>query len=703
MHHGGVATEAKRIGDWLVEKGHITRQQAERAAAEQIRQPDVPFGQICVRLGFLTKEDLDHYLTRYAKRLPIGETLVRAGAITHDQLEHALRVQVETKERLGATLLRLGYVKEEQLGEALASQFDMPFLRLRSLMPEATLRAAINPVYASQNFVVPVTQIGTRLTVAITDPTSRQCVDDLTRTTRLTIVPILTVPSDLKEFYRRLYGTDLADPQFARRSPSEEDASDELEPGAPALVPAAGPSGKDATNGDGDEAADIDMEVLEEEGPEFGRSKYVVSMEDSPLVQTLVQKIIARALSLRASDIHLEADVQGPKLRYRVDGMLGEYSLGKDMDRHFRGNYRSILSRLKVLAHMDIAEKRRPQDAAFRMVVQRDGKKGSIDLRLSTIPCRFGEGLVIRVLDQTKAPASLESLGLSKDLCDAFRGLIQRPSGILLITGPTGSGKSSTLYGALRTLFRPELKILTVEDPIEYTHPGIVQAEVNTAIDNTFARFLRTFLRQDPDVIMVGEIRDGETAEMALRAAQTGHLLLSTLHTIDSTSAVQRLLDLHDDPNGLAMCLIGVMAQRLARMNCMSCSGPYNPPAALLREWYAEPPQDVVWVRGRGCPACNNTGYAGRTVIAELWVPSPQDAFLITKRSSSEQLRREALVRMRCLGESALGKATKGLTTLEEALRVVPYEDVTYLRNRWASRAVGEFHGPGEAAQSTSL
>jgi type II secretory ATPase GspE/PulE/Tfp pilus assembly ATPase PilB-like protein len=671
----------KRLGEWLVEGGHLTTGQLDQCLAQQKLNPGMAFGQVCVNLGFLKREQLDYLLTRFGKRLPIGEMLVQAGHLDHAQLHQALMTQKRDGGRVGEILLRLGLVKEDVLYGFLASQFNLPYVPVGGSTPQLGLRQFVGKAYAAQNRLVPVSLVGRRLTVAMSDPGLRGCAEELRRTTGLEIVPVLTSPSDLAAFFGALYGETLEEVLSGRQKGSAA-----AEP-AGARNATAGKADASAERGAHDAAAEtavaapaVDLEVVEEEKIDFAKSKYQATVEDSPVVQTLVQTIISRALTLGASDIHLEADVAGPRLRFRVDGLLREHPLGGQQDEVLRVNYRSVISRIKILAHMDIAEKRRPQDASFRMVTRRAGRVSTVDFRIATLPGRFGEGMVIRILDELKAPRALESLGLSPDVQAAFTALINRPMGIILITGPTGSGKSSTLYAALRTIHRPELKILTVEDPIEFTHPGIVQAEVNTALENTFARFLRAFLRQDPDVIMVGEIRDGETAEIAVRAAQTGHLLMSTMHTNNSTAAAQRLLDLHDDPNGLASVLVGVMAQRLVRKVCPKCMTQYDPAPATLREWFSEPPRDARWMRGRGCEACDGSGFSGRVIVAELWIPSAYEITLINRRASGEEIRKEALQRMPNLAEDALRKAQAGLTTLEEAFRVVPYEDIQHIR-----------------------
>lgn len=698
----------KKFGQILVDEGHLTRDQVEEVLAEQEKKPEVPFGKIAIDRGFLTRDQLAYLLKRYGKTLPIGEMLINAQLITRSQLGEALVIQNREGGRLGEILVREGFVTEQDLYEVLGWQFNFPFVPLSHLEPDKSLKAYVNPAYAAQHRVVPIAVLGRRLTVALSDPTRTLCLQDLAGMTHLEIDAVLATESDVAGIYERLYGRELSKELANRRggrfasTPGKIGWHDvaaqtigEAEPGQsqqlyddssadtqPLRRGGVGiPDSEDVTASDITSSLEeeLDLELVEEASLELPRSHYVHNAGDSPVVKTLVQKIIARALKLRASDIHFEINVARPRLRLRIDGVLHDHDIGGLSD-VFKTNYRSVISRLKILSHMDISEKRRPQDGSFRLITRRSGKVSSVDFRLATLPSRFGEGMVVRILDQLKAPDSLENLGLTQFVLDRFKGLIQRPTGILLITGPTGSGKSSTLYAALRTLYRPELKILTAEDPIEFTHPGVCQAEVNPTIGNTFARYLRSFLRQDPDVIMLGEIRDSETAEMAMRAAQTGHLLMSTLHTNNATASIQRLLDLVDDPNGIASTLAGVMAQRLVRRVCRRCAEPKPPPAEILKEWFLEPPADVPWLRGKGCDLCNNSGYSGRIAIAELWIPRADEVILINKRASAESLRTSALKQMPSLAEDALLKAMLGTTTLEEALRVVPYEDVVQVR-----------------------
>ena len=299
-----------------------------------------------------------------------------------------------------------------------------------------------------------------------------------------------------------------------------------------------------------------------------------------------------------------------------------------------------------------------------------------MDFRISIVPGYYGENVVLRILDSRKAPQSIDQLGFSQRINRTFHGLLKRNTGILLATGPTGSGKSTTLYGALMTAYRPGIKILTAEDPIEYVYDRITQCEVNAKIGNTFAKYIRAFLRQDPEIIMVGEIRDSETAEMAFRAAQTGHLVLSTLHSNDAVSSVTRLLDLGVDSSLVSSCLLGVLSQRLVRQVCPKCKMNYSPSKELLREFFDISPPGIRWFKGRGCGHCNHTGYNGRIAVAELWTPSDQDIILINKGSDFDQLRRSSFHSTIMMAEDAGEKLSQGKTNLEELIRTLPFSTI---------------------------
>ena len=395
--------------------------------------------------------------------------------------------------------------------------------------------------------------------------------------------------------------------------------------------------------------------------------------------------MLKKAIDRRASDLHMETLPAGLYVRFRMDGVLHEPELGTLQEACDR-NAREIISRVKILGGLDIAERRRPQDGSFRVQIERDGKVRPIDLRISIVPSYYGESVVLRVLDQASVPSSIDQLGLSASPTDPLKQLVHRPTGILLVTGPTGSGKSTTMYASLLTIYKPQIRILTAEDPVEYVFEQFSQSQVNDLVGNTFSSYLRAFLRHDPEVIMIGEIRDHDTAEMAFRAAQTGHMLISTLHTNNAIGIVPRLLDLQIDPGLLASSLNGVVNQRLVRQVCRHCRDEYDPAAEILREFFSgPPPADLKFWKGRGCRACGLSGYAGRMIVAELWMPSQADRILLAKRAHFNDVRTSAEASTVSMADDVKEKLLAGRTNLEEVLRVLPYETIYKLRQGWST------------------
>ena len=386
------------------------------------------------------------------------------------------------------------------------------------------------------------------------------------------------------------------------------------------------------------------------------------------------------AIGCRASDIHLEVVRARLQVRFRVDGVLQAPPLGplqESLDRRKA----QIVSRIKILSKLDIAERRRPQDGSFRARLERVGGPSDIDFRVSIVPAYYGENTVIRILDPLNAPMSVEALGFSAPTTSRLRALLRLPSGLILVTGPTGSGKSTTLFGALRSLSRPDIKVLTAENPIEYVCEQFSQHEVNEKAGNTFATYLRAFLRQDPEVIMVGEIRDSETVELAFRAAQTGHLVLSTMHTNDAIGALTRLRDLGVDSNLITTSLRGVLAQRLVRRVCAECKEEYRPAPELLEEVVGRASADFRWYRGRGCGKCQSSGYRGRLPVAELWTPSDNDIVLVNKGAPFDEIARSAHDSTIFMTEDVFAHLRKGWTNPEELIRALPYSALRRLRS----------------------
>jgi type IV pilus assembly protein PilB len=405
---------------------------------------------------------------------------------------------------------------------------------------------------------------------------------------------------------------------------------------------------------------------------------YVDAHHASEGTASMVRRLLRLAIEWGASDIHLEAVEHGIQTRFRVDGVLQELELD-DLDAVMNQNRAKLMSRLKILSKLDIAERRRPQDGSFRARLARDGQTATVDFRISIIPGYYGESAVIRILDPRGLPQSVEGLGLRAPVTMRMRQLLRSSTGIILVTGPTGSGKSTTLFGALKSVYQPGIKVLTAENPIEYVCDNFRQHEVDERLGNTFATFLRSFLRHDPDVIMVGEIRDGETANLAFRAAQTGHLVLSTLHTNDAISALPRLLDLGVDANLIASSLLGVLSQRLAREVCSECRERYTPPQQLLEETLGTSRVDFQWSRGAGCAACNYTGYRGRMILSELWTPNDADVVLINKGAPFDEVRESARNTTLSMADDVAEKLSQGRTNLEELIRALPHSALRQL------------------------
>jgi type IV pilus assembly protein PilB len=577
------------------------------------------------------------------RRSRLGEILLGSGAITQEQLTHALSQQASLKLPLGEVLLKFNYVTDETMRQALSLQLNVPFLDLDKVTLDRDLARLINRTYARRHSVLPVALIGRTLTVAMDDPTSKSVVDELRRLTTYSVTVVMSSSKAIQRAFRRVYD----EPE----QPRDPDVN------AEAIVP-------------------IDVES--------GLENQSLDVEQSRRADELFRSILARALEAHTSDIHLEMLPNGLQIRFRVDGVLHQPDFGS-RQAAFDKAMREIASRVKILSKLDIAERRRPQDGSFQVSV---AGGGTIDLRVSVVPSHYGESIVIRLLDRSRAPKSILEIDLSPQVAAGLEQALQRTTGIFLVTGPTGSGKSTTLYACLMRLHKPELRILTAEDPVEYVYEGLSQCEVNVDIGNTFATYLRSFLRHDPEVIMVGEIRDQDTAEMAFRAAQTGHLLLSTLHTNSAIAALPRLLDLKIESSLIASSLIGVVSQRLVRRICSSCKQDCTPPPEILQHFFDTPPADFPFSRGAGCAVCNFSGYKGRMMIADLWLPDDQDLLLITRRAPFDEIRLSAQRTTFSMAMDAHERLKAGRTTPEELLRVLPYDAITEHRRRFSTPAV---------------
>jgi len=548
---------------------------------------------------------------KYRKR--IGELLVEAGYITQEQMDKALREQKLTGEKLGEILIKNGWITREELDQALASQIGVSRFDLSSYIIDLEVIRLVPENFARQYKLIPVFKVENTLTVAMTEPTNVFVIDELQKLTGCIIEPVMADEMAVHKAHEQYYGTSASLQEIV------------------AFL-------------DKDKVKDI--ENLGEEAP----------------VIKLVNLMIIKAIEQNASDIHIEPEERFLGVRYRVDGILyRRESLPKYLQP-------AVISRIKIMSGLDVAEKRLPQDGRILMKV---GAK-DIDFRVSTCPTVHGENAVLRILDKSSMMLGLESLGFSHNELKDFEYLISQPYGIILVTGPTGCGKTTTLYGALRKINKEDVNIMTVEDPVEYQFPQIRQVQILPKIGLSFAAALRSFLRQDPDIIMVGEIRDLETAEIAVQAALTGHLVFSTLHTNDAPTAFTRLIDMGIEPFLVSSSLLGVLAQRLVRKICTHCREEYTPSPEILKSLGIEAKEGKAsFSHGKGCRLCNNTGYKGRVGIFELLKNSPGIQGLVLKKASADEIREQGKKEGLCiLRESAIQKLLKGITTPEEIIRV---------------------------------
>jgi type IV pilus assembly protein PilB len=549
----------------------------------------------------------------------LGELLVARGVITPAQLAQALQAQQTSEKRLGDILRTMG-VSGEQIAVALSEQLEIPLVRLASESLSEAVLQAIPADFARRHQVVPVALTDGEITVALVDPLDVSTIDHVQWLTGRKVRVAITTADDFS----------LA----ISRYPGADDVVEGIK----------------------------DLETIGEEEKDPTIDSLMRMVEEAPIVR-LVSHIVTRAVHQRASDIHIEPQEEHLRVRFRVDGLL---TTVMTLPRRITP---AVISRVKILASMDIAERRIPQDG--RMRVHLDGR--DVDIRVSTLPNVYGEKAVLRLLDRGSLQLVLDRLGLSAEDAAALTALARRPHGIFLVTGPTGSGKTTTLYSVLHLLNSPEKNVVTIEDPVEYHIAGLTQVQVNPKAGLSFANGLRSFLRQDPNVIMVGEIRDTETANLAVQAALTGHLVLSTLHTNDAPGAVTRLLDMGIEPYRVAATLLGSAAQRLVRVLCPTCKEPAtlarDVATALLLPVNGEP---LTVYRARGCPACGHTGYRGRVAIFELMQVTKDIQALVTKGAPEHAIRATAIRGgMRTLLQDGAQKVLAGVTSVEELLRVV--------------------------------
>ncbi len=561
------------------------------------------------------------------KQIMLGDKLLNEGLITSAQLDKALEEQKKIKEKLGETLIKLGYVSHDDLLPILANHIGVQCMRINYNELEDKLAEILPEDFLRKNTIYPVKKENNKLVVAMANPTNVFLIDEIQMRAKQTIKPVLALKDEIEEAIRR-----FEDTKSSVTQQNVDSILSELE-------------------------GDSDITEGEIEDIESG-----LSSESAPIIR-IVNAIISKAIKMGASDIHIEPYMKIVRVRLRVDGVLMEI---KQIPKSVSN---PIVSRIKIMSDLDIAEKRLPQDGRFRI---RSGGR-DIDFRVSTLPTVYGEKIVMRILDKGNLKINLEEFGLEKDELERIHKALSSPYGMILVTGPTGSGKSTTLYSCLNRLNTPDVNISTAEDPVEYELMGINQVHCKSEIGLDFASALKSFLRQDPDIIMVGEVRDKETAEICIKAALTGHLVLSTLHTNDAPGSIHRLMNMGIEPFMISSSLVMIIAQRLARKSCPFCREEKSYPKQTFQalELDYDRYRDKKYYAGVGCPKCNGTGYKGRIGLYEIMVIDDDLRDLISKGANTTVLMDKAIENgMRTLRAQALRKAEIGDLTLEEVLRV---------------------------------
>lgn len=551
--------------------------------------------------------------------MEIVDLLLKEGFITPEQIKKAKEEVKATGIKLEKALEKLGFINEEDMAKAKANFLGVPYIDLTDYIIDAEMIKLVPENLAKKHKVVPIFKVGDNLTVAMVNPHDIEVLDQIGKVSGIDIIEaVLVSEKGMQKIIDCYY----------------------------------------ETGGSVDEI----IQCIDKGKSSITKSGLAEAAEEPPIIK-LVNALLMEAVKDKASDIHLEPEPDTVRVRYRIDGILHEiYTLPKKLQN-------AVISRIKILSNMDIAESRRAQDGKVRLRLENK----DLDIRVSTFPTVNGENVVMRLLDKSSIMFGLKDLGLSQENLDIFNRLIHQPNGIILVTGPTGSGKTTTLYSALATISTIEKNIITVEDPVEYELPLIRQTQVNPKADITFVNGLRSILRQDPDVIMVGEIRDKETAEVAIQASLTGHLVFSTLHTNDAPSALTRLIDIKIEPFLISSSVIGILAQRLVRKICNSCKEKYSPSNNVLKEIGME--KKIEFYRGKGCANCKNTGFAGRIGIFELLTINEEIRKMIEQKDSADQIKKRAIqLGMKTLRDDGFEKVKLGLTSIEEVLRVTEVE-----------------------------
>lgn len=560
-------------------------------------------------------------------KIQLGTMLLEEGLITEEQLEHALTIRTDTKQRIGKIIIELGIINEKQLIGTLSKQMSIPVAKFNDCAPSKDLISKVSRTIAEKNLVFPFKLNNGHLTLAMVNPLDWETINYIAFDTGLKIKVAVSSEKNILNAIEQFYGPDQETWDILREMPSYDE-----------------------------------VEFIKEENSENGSIdiKAVLKNSEAPLIIRLVTMIMSDAVKEEASDIHIEPTENNVQVRYRVDGELREVlSFPKNIKN-------SVISRIKIISNLDITNTRLPQDGRSMLQL----KDRNVDLRISTMPSAFGELIVIRLLDPKSNLVSLSELGISPYVLSTLTEIFTQPQGMLLVTGPTGSGKTTSLYSILQQIKTISKNIITLEDPIEYNLPGINQVNINESVGLTFATALRSVLRQDPDIIMLGEIRDLETAEIGVRAALTGHLVLSTLHTNDTVSTIGRLIDIGLEPFLVTAAVSGIISQRLIRKNCVNCKTEVSPPQKAQK---FNLPQLKKYYKGTGCNMCNNTGYKGRIGVYELLKMDQELKKLISKNPDEKDLWDSAIKSgTRSLFEDAWLKVEDGITTIEEVISKIP-------------------------------
>ncbi|MFC1590996.1 ATPase, T2SS/T4P/T4SS family, partial [Thermodesulfobacteriota bacterium] len=675
--------QGQLIGELLLSYGLLTSDDIGRLLKEQINSPKLgqvlvdlklisesdvqlalrkqrttrALGEILCDLKLVNPVDLNYVLEKYDKQIGIADILLKLGYVNNDKLLICKKEQAQTAEPLGKVLIKKKFISTEQLQAAIARKYNLPFLQLNDFSYGPTdknhLVNLISQKYAEKNLLLPLSLVDKTLTIAISKPDKIQATSELKSLfPQLNFKVAIITEEKFEELFEILYSKRL---HSIDESEEEEDDTEDID------------------------FMEIDLDENFDENEDKGGGTYNTQDIEA---EELVNFIVKYGILNNASDIHIEQDRHGCKLRYRIDGICQETPV-EWLRRKLPEKIGAIISRIKVMSNLDIAEKRVPQDGVFRINYYDKGsnKKFDLDFRVATCRAIVGENVTVRILDSRKANVGLDNLKHSPHVLEPFKRLLKSSAGMVLVSGPTGSGKSSTLYGALQYVYNPGVKIITAEDPIEYSFPGIMQTQTLPKIGITFSRLLRSFLRLDPDIILVGEMRDEETAQIGFDAAQTGHLLLSTIHTNDSISAVSRLADMKVEYSQIASCLLSVLAQRLVRQICPFCKKEYIPGEDEWGILYDSYPSHLMFYKGEGCDSCNFSGYKGRTLLSENFVVDREIGAALSKGLQDAEIKKMAIeAGMKTMLDDGILKLED--TTLNEILRVIPHDMIKTFRSR---------------------